>query len=41
MAEEHLDGVTIRAIEIDTIPHVQGGYTVGRNGVTRIRSEFN
>jgi hypothetical protein len=27
---------SIRAIEIDTIPDVQGAYLVGRNGVTQI-----
>lgn len=28
----------IQAIDIDTIPEVQGGYVVGRNGVTRIEA---
>lgn len=28
----------IRAIEIDTIPEVQGSYMVGRNDVTRIEA---
>lgn len=35
---EHPVAQPIRAIEIDTIPEVQGGYTVGRNGVTRIEA---
>ncbi|WP_016745784.1 hypothetical protein [Rhizorhabdus wittichii] len=28
----------IKAIDIDTIPDVQGGYMVGRNNVTRIEA---
>jgi hypothetical protein len=36
--EEHPIEQPIRAIEIDTIPEVQGSYTVGRNGVTRIEA---
>lgn len=36
--EEHPIKQAIRAIEIDTIPDVQGGYAVGRNGVTRIEA---
>ena len=35
---EHLEGVTIDLIEIDTIPDVQGSYRVGRSGVTRIEA---
>lgn len=35
---EHRVKQPIRAIEIDTIPEVQGGYVVGRNGVTRIEA---
>lgn len=38
MMEEHPVKQAIRAIEIDTIPDVQGGYQVGRNGVTRIEA---
>lgn len=34
----HLISQPIRAIDIDTIPDVQGGYVVGRNGVTRIEA---
>jgi hypothetical protein len=34
--EEHPIQQPIRAIDIDTIPGVEGGYIVGRNGVTRI-----
>lgn len=36
--EEHPINQPIRAIDIDTIPDVQGGYAVGRNGVTRIEA---
>lgn len=36
--EEHPVQQPIRAIDIDTIPEVQGGYVVGRNGVTRIEA---
>lgn len=35
---EHPVAQQIRAIDIDTIPDVQGGYVVGRNGVTRIEA---
>ena len=35
---EHPIQQSIRAIEIDTIPEVQGSYAVGRNGVTRIEA---
>ena len=38
MSFEHLDGVTISAIDIDTIPGVQAEYVVGGNGVTRIEA---
>lgn len=36
--EEHPIQQPIRAIDIDMIPDVQGGYAVGRNGVTRIEA---
>lgn len=36
--EEHPVNQPIHAIEIDTIPEVQGSYEVGRNGVTRIEA---
>lgn len=35
---EHPIQQTIRAIDIDTIPDVQGGYVVGHSGVTRIEA---
>ena len=35
---EHPVQQPIRAIEIDTIPEVQGSYVVGRDGVTRIEA---
>ena len=35
---EHLEGVTIAAIDIDSIPEVQGNFVVGRYGVTRIEA---
>lgn len=36
--EEHPIQQAIRAINIDTIPDVQGGYVVGWSGVTRIEA---
>ena len=38
MSVEHPIQQPIRAIDIDTIPEVQGGYAVGCNGVTRIEA---
>lgn len=38
MAELHPVQQAITAIDIDTIPDVQGGYMVGRNDVTRIEA---
>jgi hypothetical protein len=38
--EEHPVQQPIRAIDIDSIPDVQGGYVVGRNGVTHIEATF-
>lgn len=38
MSYEHPVDQPIDAIEIDTIPDVQGSYRVGRNGVTRIEA---
>lgn len=38
MSEEHPVEQPIRAIDIDSIPEVQGSYAVGRNGVTRIEA---
>jgi hypothetical protein len=35
---EHPVKQAITAIDIDTIPEVQGSYLVGRNGVTRIEA---
>lgn len=35
-SKEHPVQQPIRAIDIDSIPGVQAGYVVGRNGVTRI-----
>lgn len=35
---EHLEGVEIDLIEIDTLPEVQSRHLVGRNGVTRIEA---
>lgn len=35
---EHPIRQSIRSIEIDTIPDVQGSWEVGRNGVTRIEA---
>lgn len=40
MAEmsEHPVQQAIYAIDIDTIPGIEGNYTIGRNGVTRIEA---
>ena len=38
MSIEHPVEQEIAWIEIDTIPEVQGSWTVGRNGVTRIEA---
>jgi hypothetical protein len=35
---EHPVQQAIRSIEIDTIPNVEGSYTVGQAGVTRIEA---
>lgn len=35
---EHLEGVEIGSILIDTIPESQAEYSVGRNNVTRIEA---
>ena len=35
---EHLEGVEIACIQIDTIPESQAEYVVGGNGVTRIEA---
>lgn len=35
---EHLEGVEIACVQIDTIPESQAEYLVGRGGVTRIEA---
>lgn len=35
---EHLPDAEIRHIQIDNIPEMQSGYTVGEQGVTRIEA---